>query len=122
MAVTDLQFERLQERVRELEAKLAAVFKPDGVIVLSSEQKITISVGPCRIVLDERSLTIESPVGIKLEANTVELNAANLRLNSGAPIALNAPIVTATGIVRCDTIMATNVIGANYTPGAGNIR
>jgi hypothetical protein len=122
VAVTDLQFERLQERVRELEATLAAIVKPDGTIVLSSQQKITISVGPCRIVLDENSLTIASPVGIKLEANSVELSGAMVRLNSGAPIVLTAPVVSATGIVRCDTIMATNVIGANYTPGAGNIR
>ena len=33
----------------------------------------------------------------------------------------NAPIAKFSGIVQCDVIQANTVIGATYTPGAGNI-
>jgi hypothetical protein len=29
--------------------------------------------------------------------------------------------VNASGTVKCDTIVAVNVVGSSYTPGAGNV-
>jgi hypothetical protein len=40
---------------------------------------------------------------------------------SGSQIHLDAPMVDAPGVVRVGTIIADNVVGSNYTPGAGNI-
>lgn len=40
---------------------------------------------------------------------------------NGSQINLDAPIVTAPGIVRASTIIVDNVIATNYTPGAGNL-
>jgi hypothetical protein len=114
VSVTDIQFERLQERVRKLEEKLSDIIKFDGSIVLSSDQQITIGVGSNRIVVDQANVTIEAQAGIKLQAS------AQILL-SGAAMNLQTPMVAASGVIRCDTIMATNVMGANYTPGAGNI-
>lgn len=39
---------------------------------------------------------------------------------SGSQINLDAALTSTPGIIRADTIIATNVIGSNYTPGAGN--
>jgi hypothetical protein len=40
---------------------------------------------------------------------------------NGSPIRLNAPMVEAQGVLRAETIIADNVIGSNYSPGAGNV-
>jgi hypothetical protein len=40
---------------------------------------------------------------------------------NGAHITLAAPMTEAAGIIRADTIIADNVVAANYTPGAGNV-
>lgn len=40
---------------------------------------------------------------------------------TGGHITLAAPITESAGVIRADTIIADNVIGANYTPGAGNV-
>jgi len=36
-------------------------------------------------------------------------------------ISLNAPMVTASGVMKVGTLIADNVVGTNYTPGAGNV-
>ena len=40
---------------------------------------------------------------------------------SGGTITLAAPLTTADGVLRADTIIADSVIASNYTPGAGNV-
>ena len=51
-------------------------------------------------------------VEIMLQGGTVTIR--------GGRIALEAAIVKA-GVIQCDTIIATSVVGTNYTPGAGNV-
>lgn len=40
---------------------------------------------------------------------------------TGAQITLDAAMVSTPGVLRTGTIIADNVIGSNYTPGAGNV-
>ncbi len=40
---------------------------------------------------------------------------------NGSSIALNAPMVTAPGVLQVDTLIANTVVGSSYTPGAGNL-
>ena len=40
---------------------------------------------------------------------------------TGGHITLDTPITETAGVIRADTIIADNVIGSNYTPGAGNV-
>jgi hypothetical protein len=40
---------------------------------------------------------------------------------SGGVIRLDAAMTSTDGIIRANTIIADNVVGSNYTPGAGNI-
>lgn len=113
MSVTEQQLERLQKRVRALEEKLASVFLPDGTIVLSSPQKVRIAVGSTRITLEETGITIESPYGVEFNAVQVTFNSTTTTFNSG--------MVTASGAMRCGTLIATSVVASSYTPGAGNV-
>ena len=39
---------------------------------------------------------------------------------TGSTIQLNAPMVTAPGVIQADTIIANSVVASSYTPGAGN--
>lgn len=113
MPVTEQQMERLQKRVRALEEKLASVFLPDGTVVLSSSQRVRIVVGASRITLEETGITIETASVIKFQSSQITLNSASTTLNSG--------MVSASGAMRCDTLIATTVMGSSYTPGAGNV-
>ena len=38
----------------------------------------------------------------------------------GAHVTIDAPMTETAGVFRADTIIADNVVGSNYTPGAGN--
>lgn len=38
-----------------------------------------------------------------------------------AQVTINAGLVTATGVLKCDTLIANAVNASSYTPGAGNI-
>jgi hypothetical protein len=50
---------------------------------------------------------------IRLTASRVEIGAGMIEFQAGA--------VHATGLVRCETLVATSVIASSYSPGAGNI-
>ena len=50
---------------------------------------------------------------LKLSASTAEITAGLVRVNAG--------MVHASGVVKCDTLIANSVVASSYTPGAGNI-
>ena len=52
---------------------------------------------------------------------SVNVDGGGVAINSNGPITLNAPIVTASGIIQTPTIVADSVVASSYTPGAGNI-
>ena len=77
---------------------------------------------------------IKSAAQVKIEAPAIEATAAgSIKLSApditleGATINLNAPMVSALnllqskGLVQTPTLVATNVVSASYTPGAGNV-
>jgi len=39
----------------------------------------------------------------------------------GAEVDIDAPLTKAQGVLQADTVIAQNVVGSNYTPGAGNV-
>lgn len=57
---------------------------------------------------------------VKISGTKIVLDAANIEMNA-AQIKGNAAISNFSGIVNCDTCIATAVVGTSYTPGAGNI-
>ncbi|HGX93127.1 MAG TPA: VgrG protein [Candidatus Tenderia sp.] len=74
-------------------------------------------------------------IEMKTSTNTVKLSSSGIEIQAATEIKLNAPMVTIdtsmmqvnapmatySGVVQCNTIIATSVVGASYTPGAGNI-
>jgi len=73
-----------------------------------------------RLSLLESRLMV-GPSGMTLNcAGSLTINAAMTSINA-SNIQLNAAVTMSTGIMQCDTMIATNVVGANYTPGAGNV-
>ena len=87
-------------------------------------QKLTLRDGPGTVeVVDSNGNSIKmEPSGITINA------AAKVTVTAGAQVEINAGMVTVnaamskfSGVIQCDTMIATTVVGTSYTPGAGNI-
>ena len=84
----------MSERISLLEARLAAL-------------EAVVQIGP------GGGVTISSPA-------QVSVDAASVNIMAGA-VSVDAAIVSASSVVQCQTIIADSVVGASYTPGAGNV-
>ena len=51
----------------------------------------------------------------------LELSVLGIRINAIAPGPVDTAMAKFSGVVKCETLIATSVISASYTPGAGNI-
>ncbi len=86
-------------------------------------QKITLKDGPGSveatdsngnsIKLDASGITIRTSAKVTINASTMEVSAAMLTVNAG--------MSKFSGVVQADTVITSSVVGASYTPGAGNI-
>ena len=65
------------------------------------------------IKLESAGITIEAAARVKVQASTVEVSAGMVTVDTA--------MATFSGIVKCETLIATSVISTSYTPGAGNI-
>lgn len=90
--------------------------------------KITIETrGGHRVMLDDGGTKIEitSSAGARIEltpAGGVTIEAASTVNVSAASVIVDAPMSRFSGIVQCDTLIAsTGVVSPSYTPGAGNV-
>ena len=89
--------------------------------------KVTLSMkSGHRLVLDDEAqqVTFQHANGCSIEINvagqvtitanaTVEVNASGVNVH--------APSVVCDGLLQCQTLIATSVVSASYTPGAGNV-
>lgn len=99
---TEALIETLRERVNDLETRIAEL---ESVISLQNQDVV-----------------ISAPKSVLIQGqDTVELSAGSKLIMSASLSETNAPIGKFSGIVQCDVIQANTVIGATYTPGAGNI-
>lgn len=74
--------------------------------------KVTVTLGGQEIEMSSSQIKL-SGTKVVVDASTIEMNAAQ--------ITANAAFSKFSGIIQCDTIIATSVVGTSYTPGAGNI-
>jgi uncharacterized protein involved in type VI secretion and phage assembly len=86
-------------------------------------QKVTLKDGP-------GTITIEDSNGnsIKLDSSGITINAAANVKVTAAQVDVSAGLVNVdtamakfSGVVQCQTLIATSVVSTSYTPGAGNI-
>lgn len=86
-------------------------------------QKVTLKDGPGTITIEDsngNSIKLES-AGITITAAAkVTVNAAQVAVSAGM-VQVDAGMSKFSGVVQCDTLIATTVVGTTYTPGAGNI-
>ena len=65
------------------------------------------------IKLDASGITLTTAGTLTIEASDVELTAPSVNVTT--------PLAAFSGVIQADTAIASTVVGASYTPGAGNI-
>ena len=86
-------------------------------------QKVKLTDGPGEVViedsngnsvtLDPSGVTVTSAALVKIEASLVQVDAT--------AVTVNAATATFSGVVNAQTVIASSIVAASYTPGAGNI-
>lgn len=75
--------------------------------------EVIIERGGDQVKLSAEGIAITSSLKVKVEASQVEVSAAMVKVDAG--------MSQFSGVVKCDTLIATSVVGTSYTPGAGNL-
>jgi phage gp45-like len=75
--------------------------------------QVTISGQGSTIRIDSTGVTIDAAARVQVNASQVKVSAAMVEVDSG--------MSKFSGVVQCDTLIATSVVASSYTPGAGNI-
>ncbi len=89
---------------------------PNGVSAAFTDSgggKVEYTNGVSTVTVDTSGVTIDSP-------GTVKIRASELKVSAGI-VTVDAGMSQFSGVVKCDTLIATSVVGSSYTPGAGNV-
>lgn len=99
----------------------------DGAVKVRISSGGAPGAGVNTITLDDagRSISIDSASGARVtltSAGDVDVQASRVTVNA-AMVSVTAPMSDFSGIVKCDTLIASGggVISPSYTPGAGNV-
>lgn len=79
----------------------------------SGAGEITIDRSGDQVKWSSDGISISSALKVKVEAAQVEVSAGMVKVD--------AAMSKFSGVVKCDTLIATSVVGTTYTPGAGNV-
>jgi uncharacterized protein involved in type VI secretion and phage assembly len=93
------------------------------VVETPGGQRMTLSDGPGVVRVEDangNSLEMASAGVTVVAAAKVEVQAASVTVTAGM-VKVDSAIADFTGVVKCQTLIATSVISSSYTPGAGNI-
>jgi uncharacterized protein involved in type VI secretion and phage assembly len=86
-------------------------------------QKLTLADGPGAVTVEDsngNSIKFET-AGVTITASAkVTVNAPQVAVSAGM-VQVDAGMSRFSGVVQCDTLIATTVVGSTYTPGAGNV-
>ena len=94
-------------------------------VTLSSPAGYSISIndgngGEIEVKRDGQSIKL-TPTEVNITSSgTVSVNATQVKI-SAPMVQVDAGMSKFSGVIQCDTIIATAVVGTSYTPGAGNI-
>jgi uncharacterized protein involved in type VI secretion and phage assembly len=89
---------------------------PGGQIVTLADGPGTITIEDANnntVTLDSGGVTIQCSAKVSITGSSLEVSASQVTVNAGTS--------TFSGLVKCDTLVATSVVGTSYTPGAGNM-
>jgi uncharacterized protein involved in type VI secretion and phage assembly len=65
------------------------------------------------VKLDSSGVSIQTGGKVQIQGSELDITAGQVSVNSA--------MSTFSGVVQCDVLQATTVIGTTYTPGAGNV-
>ncbi len=82
-------------------------------ITESGGGEVKIERGGQSVTMTSSEITIDSAGPVNINATTVNVSASMVQVD--------AAMSKFSGVIQCDTIIATSVVGTSYTPGAGNI-
>lgn len=89
---------------------------PAGVKATLTDEaggSITLETSQHSITLDSQGVTIDSSALVTVNASKVSVSAGQVSVDAG--------LSKFSGVVQCDTLIATTVVGSTYTPGVGNV-
>lgn len=89
---------------------------PGGVKVELADEgagKLTCRAAGHTVTMESGSVSVDA-------AGTVELQASMVTISAGM-VSIDAAMTSCSGVLQCDTLIATTVVASTYTPGAGNI-
>ncbi len=89
---------------------------PGGVSALLTDEgggKIELKAAGTTVTIDSSGVSVQCPSQVKVSASTLQVDAGQVTVNAG--------MSRFSGVVQCDTLIATTVVGSTYTPGAGNV-
>jgi uncharacterized protein involved in type VI secretion and phage assembly len=99
----------------------------DGAVTLTLEtpggQQVSLADAESQItVQDSNGNSCQlAPAGITITAaSKLTISAATAEIDIGQ-VTVNSGIWTYSGVIQCDTLISSTVVGASYTPGVGNI-
>ena len=75
--------------------------------------KVELKTTTSTITMDAAGISVETPGKVKVQASTVDVSAGM--------VTVDAAMAKFSGVVKCEVLIATTVMGTTYTPGAGNI-
>lgn len=65
------------------------------------------------VTMDTSGVSVQTSGNVQVQATEVQVTAGQ--------VTVNAAMSQFSGVVQCDTLIATTVVGSTYTPGAGNV-
>jgi uncharacterized protein involved in type VI secretion and phage assembly len=65
------------------------------------------------ITLERGSVRVQASAGVEIDASQLTLSAGLVQVQAG--------MARFSGVVQCDTLVASSVVASSYTPGAGNV-
>jgi phage baseplate assembly protein gpV len=89
---------------------------PGGAVAKITDQgggKMTIDAGGSTIKVEPSGVTLETGAKVSVTAATLEVSAGMVTVDAG--------LSKFSGVLQCDTLLATTVVATTYTPGAGNV-
>jgi len=89
---------------------------PSGVKATLTDEaggKVTVEAAGNTITMDTQGVSVQAAAKVSVSAGQVQVSAGQVSVDAG--------LSQFSGVVRCDTLVATTVVGTTYTPGAGNV-
>ena len=97
--------------------------KAQTLLETPAGQRITLEDSPAAVLIQDthgNTIRLDASGITIVSASAVTINAASITVNASS-LSVNAAQSTFSGVVKAETLIATSVVAATYTPGAGNV-